>query len=72
MRSWRTAERNEWLGGQVGRELEETFIDVNLEHYVPRHPASAAADDDNETTAVLLMLVADGAYSSICVYRQRW
>ena len=52
-----TAERNEWLGGQGGRELEEIFIDVNLEHYVPRHRASAAADDDNETTAVLVMLV---------------
>ena len=64
------AEPKPWFG--VGREREEIIIALNLEHYVPRHPAIAAADDDNETTAVLLMLAADGAYSSICVYRQRW
>ena len=47
------AEPKPWFG--VGRE--EIIIALNLEHYVPRHRASAAADDDNETTAVLVTLV---------------
>ena len=54
--NWPIAELKVWCGVQVGRD-EEVRIALNLEHYVPRHRASAAADDDNETTAVLVTLV---------------